>query len=73
MIAYDPLAIATFRSLFPDISYAPSAAEVLQSDAVLLITEWKEFEGLDYNGKIVIDGRRLPKAAIGSIYEGVCW
>ncbi len=73
VIAYDPLAIATFRSLFPDISYAPSAAEVLQSDAVLLITEWKEFEGLDYNGKIVIDGRRLPKAAIGSIYEGVCW
>ncbi|RQD81812.1 MAG: UDP-glucose/GDP-mannose dehydrogenase family protein [Methanocalculus sp. MSAO_Arc1] len=73
VIAYDPLAIANFRSLFPDISYASSAAEVLQSDAVLLITEWKGFEVLDYAGKIVIDGRRVPKAAIGSIYEGVCW
>lgn len=73
VIAYDPLAIENFRSLFPEITYASSAAEVLDSDAVLIITEWKEFEALDYTGKIVIDGRRVPKAAIGSIYEGVCW
>jgi len=73
VIAYDPLAIAHVRSLFPEITYASSAAEVLESDAVLIITEWKEFEALDYTGKIVIDGRRVPKAAIGSIYEGVCW
>ena len=73
IIAYDPLAIAHVRSLFPEITYASSAAEVLESDAVLIITEWKEFEALDYTGKIVIDGRRVPKAAIGSIYEGVCW
>lgn len=73
VIAYDPLAIAHVRSLFPEITYASSAAEVLDSDAVLIITEWKEFEALDYTGKIVIDGRRVPKAAIGSIYEGVCW
>lgn len=73
VIAYDPLAIAHFQSLFPEISYASSADEVLESDAILIITEWKEFEALDYTGKLVIDGRRLPKAAIGSIYEGVCW
>jgi len=73
VIAYDPLAIANFRSFFPEISYASSAAEVLESDAVLIITEWKEFEVLDYTGKLVIDGRRISKAAVGSIYEGVCW
>ncbi|MCP1716292.1 UDPglucose 6-dehydrogenase [Methanocalculus alkaliphilus] len=73
VIAYDPLAIAHFRSLFPEITYASSAAEVLECDAVLIITEWKEFEALDYTGKLVIDGRRVPKAAVGSIYEGVCW
>jgi len=73
VIAYDPLAIANVRTLFPEITYASSAAEVLDSDAVLIITEWKEFEALDYTGKLVIDGRRVPKAAVGSIYEGVCW
>lgn len=73
VIAYDPLAMANFRTLFPEISYASSADEVLNSDAVLIITEWKEFESLDYTGKLVIDGRRVPKAAVGSIYEGVCW
>jgi len=29
---------------------------------VLIVTEWKEFEELDYSGKIVIDGRRVEKA-----------
>ncbi len=73
VIAYDPLAIANFRSLFPEITYASSAVEVLRSDAVLIITEWKGFEALDYTGKLVLDGRRIQKAAVGSIYEGVCW
>ncbi|RQD84129.1 MAG: UDP-glucose/GDP-mannose dehydrogenase family protein, partial [Methanocalculus sp. MSAO_Arc2] len=73
VIAYDPLAIANFQSFFPEITYASSAAEVLESDAVLIITEWKEFEALDYTGRLVLDGRRIQKAAVGSIYEGVCW
>ncbi|MCP1663232.1 MAG: UDP-glucose/GDP-mannose dehydrogenase family protein [Methanocalculus sp. MSAO_Arc1] len=74
VIAYDPLAMESFGRLFPDISYADSAEDLVSTaDAVLLTTEWKEFDALDYTGKLVIDGRRVPKAAVGSIYEGVCW
>jgi len=41
---------------------------------VLIVTEWKEFEELDYSGKIVIDGRRVEKAMKeAKIYKGVCW
>jgi UDPglucose 6-dehydrogenase len=48
--------------------------DVLHSDAILIVTEWKEFEDLDYRGKIVIDGRRISKAREeAAIYEGVCW
>lgn len=71
---YDPGAMDNFKKLFPDLSYASSAAEVLRADAVLIVTEWKEFESLDYHGKLVIDGRRLKKAQKdAAIYEGVCW
>ena len=70
--AYDPLAAENFRSLFPQIEYV-AKEEVLNSDAVLILTEWEEFNKLDYSGKIVIDGRRVPKAKGARIYEGVCW
>ena len=75
IIAYDPEATDNFRKIFPYISYANSAKEVVaKSDAVLIVTEWKEFEELNYEGKIVIDGRRLEKAMKeAKIYEGVCW
>jgi len=47
---------------------------VLNTDAVLIVTEWQEFESLDYKGRIVIDGRRVAKAREeAAIYEGVCW
>ena len=70
--AYDPVAVESFRKLFPQIEYA-GPEEVLESDAVLIVTEWEEFEHLDYTGKIVIDGRRVAKAREARIYEGVCW
>ena len=74
VIAYDPAAMDNFKQVFPQIIYAPSASEVLEADAVLILTEWKEFEDLDYHGRIVIDGRRLeaPRRQ-AAIYEGVCW
>lgn len=74
VIAYDPAAMDNFRRVFPQIAYAASAGAVLEADAVLILTEWKEFEDLDYRGKIVIDGRRLeaPRRQ-AAIYEGVCW
>ena len=75
VIAYDPKAIDNFRRIFPQIEYANSAEGIIaKSDAVLIVTEWKEFEKLDYSGKIVIDGRRIEKAMKeAKIYEGVCW
>jgi UDPglucose 6-dehydrogenase len=74
IIAYDPLAMENFAALFPQIDYAPSARAVLSADAVLITTEWEEFEHLDYSGATVIDGRRIVAASqTAKIYEGVCW
>ena len=73
VVAYDPQAMAAFAKRFPQITYA-SPADVLTSDAVLIITEWPEFERLDYTGKLVIDGRRIATAQKdAAVYEGVCW
>ncbi len=70
--AYDPLAADNFRRLFPQIEYASKEA-VLNSDAILIVTEWAEFKDIDYRGKIVIDGRRIDKAREARIYEGIGW
>lgn len=71
---YDPVAMDNFRETYPDISYASSASDVLEADAILIVTEWSEFESLDFRGKLVIDGRRLEKARReAAVYEGVCW
>lgn len=71
--AYDPQAMDNFRTLFPNIQYCSSAADVLSADAILITTKWKEFTTLEYQGKIVIDGRRLDQAKNAQTYEGVCW
>ena len=72
--AYDPKAMENFKRYFPDLEYCTSAEEVLDSDAVLILTEWQEFEKLDYSGKIVVDGRGVEAARkTAKIYEGVCW
>jgi len=70
--AYDPQAIPNFQRLFPQIEYS-SAAEVLASDATLIITEWDQFNYLDYGNSIVIDGRNIEAAKRARIYEGICW
>lgn len=71
--AYDPQGMPNFQKLFPDIGYAASAEKVLETDAVLIVTAWDEFGYLDFNGCIVIDGRRVDAARNARIYEGVCW
>ncbi len=70
--AYDPLAMLNFERQFPQIEYS-IPEEVLRADAVLILTEWDEFEKLDYSGKIVIDGRGISAARNARIYEGICW
>jgi len=74
VVAYDPLAMENFAALFPEIEYAASAQAALAADAVLITTEWEEFEHLDYSKKTVIDGRRIGAASrTAEVYEGVCW
>lgn len=79
VIAYDLKAMENFKKYYPDVGekvrYADSPEDVLQAtNIILIVTEWKEFEKLDYSGKIVIDGRRIRIAEkTAKIYEGVCW
>lgn len=75
VVAYDPLATDRFRALVPGIEYAATPGEVLASvDAVVIATEWPEFEDLDYAGLAVFDGRRCERARkTARLYEGLCW
>lgn len=74
IIAYDPMAVEAMRKIIPMIQYASAPDEVLKADAIIISTEWEEFEHLNYSDKIVIDGRRIKKAMKeAAIYEGVCW
>ena len=75
--AYDPMAMENMMRIFPDIHYCRSTEEALtDADACLILTEWKEFENIDFSkmrNKVVIEGRRVLKNKEGIIYEGVCW
>ncbi|WP_342771217.1 MULTISPECIES: UDP-glucose/GDP-mannose dehydrogenase family protein [unclassified Methanoculleus] len=74
--AYDPLAAASMRRVFPGIDYAASAADALRgADACLVMTEWPEFSTLNgefdlMNSRIVIEGRRILSC---DGKEGICW
>ncbi len=76
--AYDPKAEENTKILFEDqIQYADSAKAALEnSDIALILTDWKEFENLDFDGmkkKIVIDARNIIKNKENIEYEGLCW
>jgi UDPglucose 6-dehydrogenase len=70
VIAYDPVAMTEARRLFPDqagLHYAQSPVDALEgADALLIVTEWKEFRSPDFQRMarllkvpLVIDGRNL--------------
>ncbi len=84
--AYDPVATNEARRVLGHLqrlSFASSQAEVLEAcDALIIITEWKEFRTPDFDGMkaalkqpIVFDGRNLYEPAfmqaIGIEYHGV--
>jgi UDPglucose 6-dehydrogenase len=83
--AYDPIANAACRQQRPDlkIRYCDSARELAaDADALVLVTEWKEFHTLDLAelagvmaSPILVDGRNLfvPETAIaaGFDYTGI--
>jgi UDPglucose 6-dehydrogenase len=59
---YDPKGVENARAVFPTLAYAPSALEaVRQADAVLHLTEWREFRELDpaVLGEAVTERRML--------------
>ncbi len=68
---YDPKAMDNSRKVFPTLNYSTSAIEACErADAVLLLTEWAEFVGLDpevlgatVRAKVVVDGRNCLDVA----------
>ena len=94
IVAHDPIAVEETRrvlaldfadapQLLDNISYAKSPmAAVEGADALIIVTEWKEFRTPDFEGirdalrdRLVFDGRNLYEPAImtsaGVIYHGI--
>ena len=65
--AYDPVAAENVKEIYPDLDYVHGADEVAEgSDALVMVTEWNEFRGVDLadlakrtKGRLLFDGRRL--------------
>ena len=84
--AYDPVAMAEARKVMGDsagLSFASDQAGALQgSDALLIVTEWRQFKSPDFNQirstlaqPVVFDGRNLYDPAmmksLGIDYHGI--
>jgi UDPglucose 6-dehydrogenase len=84
--AYDPVATAEARRVLGGVErlrYAASAMDALNgADALLIVTEWKEFRSVDLGavraqmrGTVIVDGRNIlePAAAraAGFQYSGI--
>ncbi len=84
--AYDPVAIDEARRVFgdtPGLAYADSAVAALDgADALVIITEWKEFRSPDFDAMraalkqpVLFDGRNLFEpallAALGIEYHAI--
>jgi UDPglucose 6-dehydrogenase len=84
--AYDPVALDEARRVLehvPGIEFAASQEDALHgSDALLIVTEWKQFKSPDFDGikstlkqPVIFDGRNLYEPelmqALGIEYFGV--
>ena len=84
--AYDPVAMPEAQRTLegvPRLTYATSQAQALEgADALVIITEWKEFKSPDFDAMkaalkqpVVIDGRNLYEpslmAELGIEYSGI--
>lgn len=81
--ATDPVAINNAKKILTNVSFFINPYEALRnSEAMVLVTEWPEYQKLDYlkvkkimKGKHIFDGRNfLPKEKLkklGFIYEGM--
>ncbi len=65
--AYDPKAMPNMKALYPQIKYYDDKYEALKNaDALVLVTEWKEFRNPDFTriianlkNPIIFDGRNI--------------
>ncbi|WP_062242866.1 UDP-glucose dehydrogenase family protein [Brevibacterium epidermidis] len=63
----DPQAIDNAKKSFPELNYVADTAEAISgAEAVLLLTEWREYRDLDpaataelVRGKVLVDGRNV--------------
>jgi len=74
--AYDPVAVENAKRVFREelekfgerLTFSKDKYEALEgAEALILVTEWKEFENVDFDklkGKVVIDGRNLWEPSI---------
>jgi UDPglucose 6-dehydrogenase len=81
--AYDPIAEDEARKLMTGVRFAGSALDAAsEADAVVLVTEWREFASLDWAevrdamaGSLIVDGRNFADRdavrAAGLTYEGI--
>src|SRR5207245_3044008 len=81
--AFDPEGIAEAKKLMPELDYCGDAYQAMDgADALILITEWNEFRGLDLERikellrqPLVIDLRNIYKPgqmrAAGLIYHSI--
>ena len=68
---YDPKALDNAQRLFPTLNYAVSVEEACErADAVLVLTEWRQFVDMDPNdladrvrARVIVDGRNCLDAA----------
>lgn len=76
VIVHDPVAMENARRLLGEsVEYAEEAQKAVdEADAIVIATEWEDYEKISYVGKIVVDGRRIEKARReASVYEGLAW
>jgi UDPglucose 6-dehydrogenase len=81
--AHDPIAIESARRVVSDVKYCDDAyAALCGSDAVLIATEWSDYQQLDWQrvhalmrGQTIVDGRNLLDGqlmqSLGFRYESV--
>ena len=80
---YDPAAMSNMKQLYPDLDYAESVESAVRgASAVLVMTDWNEFRGMDLahigelmNKKVIVDAKNLLSreqlAENGFAFEGV--
>jgi UDPglucose 6-dehydrogenase len=74
--ANDPKALDNARRILGDkVKLVENPQELIDMvEAVVIATEWSEYENLNYKDKIVVDGRRVEEARrTAKVYEGLCW